>query len=89
MGVYIEGIGIPTAVQGVRTINIYADGVVTNHAEVTIGNAVPATDVRPVVLCRDCKHYESGWCHRVHNPAQYSKTPDDWFCADGVKREEI
>lgn len=22
-------------------------------------------DVRPVVLCRDCKHYESGCCHIV------------------------
>ena len=44
-------------------------------------------DVRPVVLCKDCKHRQhdeilgQSWCngHRV---------PDDWFCADGEKREE-
>ncbi len=41
MGVYIKCIEMPTTEQGVRTINIYADGVVTNYAEVTIGKAVP------------------------------------------------
>ena len=50
-------------------------------------DAIPAADVVPVVRCKDCKHYDDGWCHRVHNPAQYSKIPDDWFCADGEKRE--
>lgn len=34
-------IEMPTSEQGVRTINIYADGVVTNYAEETIGKAVP------------------------------------------------
>ena len=41
MGIYIKGIRMPTTEHGVRTINIYADGVVTNYAEVTIGKAVP------------------------------------------------
>lgn len=50
---------------------------------VRIINAATAADVAPVVRCKDCKHYNDGWCHRVHNPAQYSKIPDDWFCADG------
>ena len=41
MGVYIKGMEMPTAEQGIRTINIYADGVVTNYAEEAIGKAVP------------------------------------------------
>ena len=41
MSILIKGMEMPTAEQGVRTINIYADGVVTNYAEVTIGKAVP------------------------------------------------
>ena len=42
--------------------------------------SIPAADVRPVVLCRDCKH-------RFNYPicAYHS---DDWFCGYGEKREE-
>ena len=49
---------------------------------------IPAADVRPVVLCRDCEHWEydvifaDGWC-RVKNQGN-----PNWFCADGKKREE-
>lgn len=56
-------------------------------------NSIPAADVRPVVLCRDCKYgqgakmdfwneYEGIECIGgvVHRK--------DWFCADGEKREE-
>lgn len=55
--------------------------------------ALPPADVRPVVLCRDCKHgqgekmdfwneYEGIECIGgvVHRK--------DWFCADGKKREK-
>lgn len=48
---------------------------------------IPAADVVEVVRCGECKHYDNGWCHRVHNPAQYSKTTDDWFCADGERKD--
>lgn len=54
--------------------------------------AIPAADVRPVVLCRDCKHNagkkiwidheETADCTNGHG-----YPPLDWFCADGVKRE--
>lgn len=64
---------------------------------------IPAADVRPVVLCRDCVHcVESGeangekmcvidadWC--VENGCYYGFTTytlPDWFCARGKKREE-
>ena len=44
MSILIPGLEMPTAEQGVRTINIYADGVVTNYAEVTIGKAIPVPE---------------------------------------------
>jgi len=37
-------------------------------------------DIRPLVLCEDCKHYKDGKCFytmRRHG------LKDDWFCADG------
>lgn len=41
MEVYINGMNMPAVDQGAITINIYADGVVTNYAGETIGEAVP------------------------------------------------
>lgn len=50
-------------------------------------NEIPAADVRPVVLCRDCKHRfmtPNGWhCHY----AEWGIEDDD-FCSCGEKREE-
>ncbi len=56
---------------------------------------IPAADVRPVVRCRDCKHYEqldlfrnspvwSGMCHYWNCHA----TREDGFCFKAAKREE-
>lgn len=39
--IVIRGMEMPTPEHGVRTINIYADGVITNYAEEIIGHAVP------------------------------------------------
>lgn len=49
-----------------------------------------AADVRPVVLCRDCKHSavdleNMRYCKCV---TYYNHVQDDWFCADGEKKEE-
>lgn len=48
---------------------------------------IPAADVRPAVLCRDCKHRfmtPNGWhCHY----AEWGIEDDD-FCSCGEKREE-
>lgn len=41
MSILIKGMEMPTPEQGVRTINIYADGVITNFAEEIIGHADP------------------------------------------------
>lgn len=44
----------------------------------------PTVDAVPVVRCKDCKYYKDGLCfftmrrHGLH---------DDWYCADGERRE--
>lgn len=65
--------------------------------------SIPAADVRPVVLCRDCVNYvesdeangekmcviDAEWCEE--DGCYYgfnSYTEPDWFCAGGKKREE-
>ena len=47
--------------------------------------SIPAADVRPVVLCRDCKNYieRSGACAYLVVGMR-----EDDFCSYGVKREE-
>jgi len=66
-------------------------------------NDLPAADVRPVVLCRDCINYvkseevngekmcvrDADWS--VEDGCYYGFTEypsPDWFCADGEKGEE-
>lgn len=51
--------------------------------------AIPAADVVPVVRCKDCKYsavdFENmRYCKLV---TYYNHVPDDWFCADGERRE--
>ena len=56
--------------------------------------SIPAADVRPVVLCKDCKYWETDWAPRGVSDGRHYCAPldlypsDDWFCADGEKREE-
>ena len=52
--------------------------------------SIPAADVVPVVRCRDCKHRDPedkkcdcGGLEHAH----MFPVADDWFCADGEKRE--
>jgi hypothetical protein len=55
--------------------------------------ALPAADVVPVVLCRDCKY---GQGEKMDFWGEYEGIEciggvvhrKDWFCADGEKREE-
>ena len=51
---------------------------------------IPAADVRPVVLCRDCEYYfkdEDGYA-MCENSEGYDHVTADGFCAWGEKREE-
>lgn len=49
---------------------------------------LPAADVRPVVLCRDCLHYEMGACLKIYDDGAANKDawqerkPDD-YCSYG------
>lgn len=53
---------------------------------------IPAADVRPVVLCRDCKNnYNTCLNHGVNEPMcdfTDRKLREDDFCSRGEKREE-
>lgn len=47
-------------------------------------------DMRPLVLCKDCKYcFAEGFVHE-HNICDKHKEiqgqPDDWFCADGERK---
>ena len=41
-------------------------------------------DMRPLVLCKDCKHHGKDTCSAGAGIAY--PTPDNWFCADGERK---
>lgn len=51
--------------------------------------AEPTADVVEVVRCKYCAHHEdipyttNVWCEKVER-----LLPEDWFCADGERRED-
>jgi hypothetical protein len=46
-------------------------------------SVTPTIDAVPVIRCKDCKHIlPKGFCHKHSR-----KVADDWFCADGERRE--
>jgi len=49
--------------------------------------AIPAADVRPVVLCRDCIHFQQFRPHDGFCKIDGMLWNNDFFCANG-KREE-
>lgn len=67
------------------------------QAAMSITEELPAVDAMPVVRCRDCKYYDRRWftCENdvllikiddcgCHPPF---RVDDDWFCADGERRD--
>ena len=51
---------------------------------------IPAADVVPIVRCKECRYaYDSvgGWCCS-HGICVDCIVREDFFCADGEKREE-
>lgn len=52
---------------------------------------IPAADVRPVVLCKNCVHYEMGVCLKIYDDGAANKDawqerkPDD-YCSYGEDR---
>ena len=53
-------------------------------------NSIPAA----VVLCRDCRNWDTDWTPKYARGNEHFcpniglTTREDWFCADGEKREE-
>ena len=48
-------------------------------------------DMRPLVLCKDCKHYNKSENDNVSEcmiQMGYFPTTDNWFCADGERKTE-
>jgi hypothetical protein len=81
---------ISTAALGDTLENLKERKIVSYAELVSEIAAIPAADVRPVVLCRDCKYsYDSvgGWCCS-HGICVDCIVREDFFCADGEKREE-
>ena len=61
------------------------DGCQNDYAYRYDINEMPTVDAVPVVRCKDClwRHDDSSptWL-----PCMGRETPDDWFCADGERR---
>ena len=51
-------------------------------------NSIPAADVRPVVLCKDCVHFQQFRPHDGFCNIDGMLWNNDFFCANGEKREE-
>ena len=48
----------------------------------------PAADVRPVVLCRDCKHYNANTELKCVHIFGLTEPDEDDFCSLGERRRE-
>ena len=70
-----------------RTIEIVRDkGIahpnayhLTNYTTLILQEA-PTVDAVPVIRCKDCKYFQTRLCENEDNY-------DDWFCADGERKE--
>ena len=73
----------------IELFNKWADGYsyieVPTKDAIACGRAIPAADVLPVVLCKDCIYYYCETCSRWAD-GTYMK-PND-FCSRSAKREE-
>lgn len=49
---------------------------------------IPSEDVRPVVRCRDCKHFQQFRPHNGFCKIDGMLWNNDFFCANGITREE-
>lgn len=66
--------------QGIAHPNAYH---LTNYATLILREA-PTVYAVPVVRCKDCKHYNEGFCVGYH--AHHDIMPDD-FCSYGERKD--
>lgn len=56
---------------------------VTKHLK-----SIPAADVQPVVMCRDCKHYDTDYELKCVHIFGLTEPDEDDFCPHGERRKE-
>ncbi len=61
----------------------YGVTVLCGAVDVVI-KGLPAVDAAPVVRCRECEHAHRGGCMLT---LEGGWNGDDWFCAEGKRRE--
>ena len=57
-----------------------------DHEEVRFTWELEEKDPDWIVRCKDCTQHGTSLCPM--EDAMYYKTPDDWYCTDGRRREE-
>jgi hypothetical protein len=69
------------------------------EAAIEVATSIPAADVVSVVRCKDCIHRPSRTgdyvefpdkvcpCQCLEDPWYSWAPPDDWFCADGKRKD--
>lgn len=65
-------------------------GCPISDAYFAIGKAINALDEQDkIVRCKDCKWWNTDWYKGVHGecPNVFCETTEDWFCADGERKE--
>lgn len=86
------------AVTGAKLPDVSASGLPIANGKRSVTDCVrrlkdiPAADVRPVVLCKDCSHRDPEDhkcdCGQLERAGCVFPVDDDYFCAYGEKREE-
>lgn len=68
--------------------SIFVYGMQQCKAIISRINAIPAADVRPVVLCQYCEHFQQFRPHDGFCKIDGMLWNNDFFCANGIMREE-
>ena len=65
-----------------------ADAMGNENKEQAVQNWNRRVDVRPVVLCRDCKHYNADYELKCVHIFGLAEPDEDDFCSFGERRED-
>lgn len=66
------------------TEEMTVDDLISKFADET----PPTIDAVPVIRCKDCKNRNRYECDRIRLGETKCGVTDDWFCADGERKEE-
>lgn len=73
---------------------LHSIGWMQNHDKQMYEMCMADADVRPIVRCKDCKHYKTTgnfktYCDEENFPDEGQKElPEWWFCAGGKRKEK-